>query len=320
MESMSLTIAYFTSRQDPKLEWFFASLKRETRGSLNGLQIIIVDYHACERSPGWLQDKISYSGVSPLGCIIDHIAPKPCVWQGKHKLTKNDYFAASNARNTAFAKCQYDFIACVDDLSALSPGWMDQVKHAQLHKYVALGSYKKVLDLSVSQEGEITHTPFPPGVDSRWNSGGNGIVNAGGGWMFGCSFALPIEAALKVNGFDEICDGQGAEDYDFGIRLERSGERLYYNRNMLTYESEELHHSEGNHPFKRISKMMQYDGGIIGSDHVLFRMVTRQPRITTLADHYNLRELREKILSGGEFPIPSNPQHDWRDKTPLSEM
>lgn len=315
-----MTLAYFTSRKDPKIEWFFSCLRRELNNNLKGFQIIIVDFHKSERDGNWLSDKIAECGLNIDSCQIDHIPPKPCVWQGKHKFTKNEYFAASNARNTAFAICKNDFIACVDDLSALAFGWMDQVMHAKKHQYIALGSYKKVINLMVNYAGGIDFEDFPPGVDSRWPSGADGIVKAGGGWMFGCSFALPVEFALKVNGFDEICDGQGAEDYDFGIRLERAGYQLFYNRNMLTYESEELHHCEGNQPFIRISKPMQYDGGIIGSDHVLFRKVTRESRITTLSDHYNLRKLRQNILNGESFPIPTNPQHDWRDAKLLSEM
>lgn len=314
---MNFTIAYFTARKDPKIEWFFRTLKREIENTkISPTQIIIVDFHADE--PGRRDTIRSHFGIT--GCDLQHVTPKPSVWQGKHKLTKNEYFAAANARNTAFALCKNDFIACIDDLSAISPGWIDQIRHAIHHNYVALGAYKKVLKLSVDETGFISYTPFEPGVDSRWKSGANGVVPAGGGWMFGCSFALRIEHALKVNGFDEVCDGQGAEDYDFGIRLERSGVRLMYNRNMLTYESEEEHFTPGNQAFIRMAKPMQYDGGIIGSDHVLLRKVQFMERITTLSDHYNLRTLREHMLKGGEFPIPQNPRHDWRDGTPLEQM
>lgn len=320
---MSLTLAYFTSRRNPHLEWFAASLRREiAREGFRPRHILIVDFHADEQGRREETEAALGPIVWDLAPMVEIIAPKPCVWQGPHRLTTNQYFAASNARNTAFARCREDFIACVDDLSVFAPGWLNQVRHAMEHKYVALGAYKKVLNLRVDKEGGIGFDPYVPGVDSRWNSGADGIVMAAGSWFFGCSFAMPLEAALTVNGFDEICDGQGAEDYDFGMRVERAGYKLFYNRNMLTYESEEGHSTPGNQHFIRLSKPMPYDGQYnIGSDHVLLRRVMRETdRVTTISNHYNLRELRNSALAGQPWPIMQNPQHDWRDGTPLSQM
>ena len=219
-----LTIAYFTCRRDPRTEWFFSSLKREAV-NVDEIDIIVVDYHADDdgRREDFKYKFHQFFGEQPDD-KLRHVCPKPCIWQGKHRLTKNNYFAASNARNTAFALCRGDFIACVDDISALDIGWLPNVMHAKHHKYVALGAYKKVLKMSVNDHGGISYDEYPPGVDSRFSRGTDrGIMQVTGDWLFGCSFALPIEAALTVNGFDEICDGQGAEDYDFGIRLERAG-------------------------------------------------------------------------------------------------
>lgn len=317
---MSLTIAYFTNRLDPMIDMFAKSLRREIRDT--GFQpdeLIIVDYHADE--PGrreYIQERVPFGDLAPKTW---HISPKPCVWQGAHRFTKNNYFAASNARNTAIARCSSDFIACVDDLSVLAHGWISNVFHAMREQYIVLGAYKKVLNLKVDDIGAISFEPHPSGVDSRWGMGsGEGIVKAWGNIFFGCSFAMPVEAALTVNGFDEICDGQGAEDYDFGIRLERSGRKLFYNRNMLTYESEEGHGSPGNERFIRISKEMNYSGSRIGSDHVLLQRVTNEKRTWTIAKEYTLRALRDHMLAGGSFPIPTSPKYDWRDDKPLGEM
>lgn len=319
---MNLTIAFFTNRRDPKFEWFFASLKREVKGDLAGITPILIDYHADDEGRKEETQELFrkfFPDASHLQLI--HSTPKPTIWQGAHRLTKNNYFAASNARNTAFALCRDDFIACIDDLSAMVTGWLPNVRHAQQHRYVALGAYKKVMQMSVDDSGIINFEAFPPGVDSRFARGtSEGIMRVTGDWLFGCSFALPIDFALRVNGFDEICDGQGAEDYDFGIRLQRAGCKLFYNRNMLTYESEELHSAPGNERFIRISKETDYKGGRMMSDHVLLNRVRREDRSWTISDRYTLRDLRSQVLGGAGFPIPTEPTTDWRDGKPLNEM
>lgn len=310
-------IAYFTSRKEPRFEWFYWSLVRQLNEIPDLIaRLYVIDYHAKERS----LDCVSQFNSPRVEKMW--VSPKPCVWQGEHRLTKSEYFAASNARNTALALCKGDYLLCVDDLSVLCPGWLTNALHAKEHGYVALGAYRKVKRLQV-ENGEIKDFDFfSPGNDSRLYLGSpTGAVPASGNMLFGCSFGVPMDLAEKVNGFDEICDAQGAEDYDFGIRLERAGAKIMYNMNMMTYESEELHHVDGNQKFIRQSKLMEYNHQKMGSDHVLLNRLLTENRITTIADHFNLAETRKKILSqNADFDIPKNPQHDWRDGTPLSEM
>ncbi len=320
---MKITIAYFTARNDPKIEWFFRSLKRECKGDYADLDLIIVDFHAEEhgRREAFYAICSMEMGRQPEENWYRHVCPKPCAWQGKYKKTKNEHFAASNARNTAFALCRTDYIACVDDLSVLMPGWILQLQHGAQHRYLALGAYKKVINLDVDAQGNAHYEQFPPGVDSRWNNGSDtGIVAAAGSWLFGCSFGIPLESALRANGFDEACDGQGAEDYDFGIRIERTNIKIFYNRNMLTLESEELHHSPGNQKFIREMKMMKWENYDLGSDHVMLRKVQNEyNRCWTTKNDFNLREMRQKVLAGEPFPIPTITT-DWRTGKPLSEI
>jgi hypothetical protein len=314
---MEFSIAYFTNRKDPKIEWFAYTLKKEIESfNFAPAEIIIVDYYADEDGRRkFIQEKLgNWTALTPK---LWHIPPKPCAVQGKHRKTSRNHFAAANARNTAFARCSNDYIVCVDDLSALNRGWLNQISHAMEHKYCVLGAYKKVLNLIVDPSGAISFNHHPPGVDSRWNSGSDaGIVRAAGSWLFGCSFGLPIEFAERVNGFDEACDMQGAEDYDFGIRLERAGAKIFYNRNLMTWESEEEHHSPGNEKFTRESKLMFYDGGMIGSDHVMLRRVMRENRSWTIGNDFTLSDLRKQILAGGQFPIPTR-EIDWRTDKPF---
>lgn len=330
-----LTIAYFSNRLEPKWDWFFNSLRRELNNSsqLFDFEILIIDY--------WSQFHPEARAAKLNDCIPKdrpwnvHLSPpKPCVWQGYYKLTKNEYFAASNARNTAFCLASAPYVACVDDLSVLMPGWLDNMLHAAQNKYVVMGAYEKVNNLACDGLGKVVYDLLPPtrdaegkivnerpGRDSRWGLGSDaGIVKAQWAMLFGCSFGVPLEKALEVNGFEEQCDGQGAEDYDFGLRLHRAGAEMFYNRNIFTVESEEMHHTPGNQKFIRELKMMPFNGETIGSDHVMLRRVQNEERTNTIAQYSNLREIRKSLKRGDGFVAPKEPALDWRDGQPLAEM
>jgi hypothetical protein len=125
-----LTIAYLTFRSKPRFEWFVASLNREFRDmpSLDraSTQVMVID----GRYPRKLEANFTF----------EHHSPKPTVWQGPHRLTQRDYFAAANTRNTALALARGTHVAFVDDLSVLLPGWLKAHSHAAEHGYVLAGT------------------------------------------------------------------------------------------------------------------------------------------------------------------------------------
>jgi hypothetical protein len=341
---MQLTIAYFTSRQNPRIEWFFSSLAAQVQPG-DSIRIVVVDFWAQPMEfHGWTEKDVKKRGDSwclafsrefgrakrDVAASLRITPPKPTVWQGRHRLTNRDYFAASNSRNTAIALCSTDWIACVDDLSVLCPGWLDSVRAAMAGGYVALGSYKKVKNLQVDAHGDYTCEEFPPGVDSRWSSGGPQPVVAGGSWMFGCSFATPIQAFLDINGFDEDADSMSGEDYIAGMMIERAGYQMRYVRTMQTLESEEAHYEEA--PFLRIikkgpafeerfprpqGKMGEWDASHWILDEV---MSGRRNRAPNYFGESGLAGLRERVLAGEEFPVMEIPSHDWRDGQALRDM
>lgn len=311
-----LTIAYFTSRKDPKLEWFFISLRREFKKDYKDLKIIVIDFYANEDGRKFWLKKVASQNLFEEVEIV-HSVPMPCVWQGEHKKTKEEWFAAANARNTAFALCETDYIACVDDLSFLEKGWIDQVRHAQHHKYVVLGAYKKVKSMKVSHEGEIIFEPFAPGIDSRWGLGSTtGIVPCTGSWMYGCSFGVPMHYVLKVDGFDGICNSVGMEDCEFGCRLYRAGAKMFYNLNMLTYESEEDHFTSGNVCFKRNDRK-SWTGE--NADWYILNRCVKGSHHRSMGNEFSLEEIRKRLKNGEGFPIPQT-QTDWATKKLLSEL
>jgi len=316
---MNLTIAYMTARKEPKSEWFFASLGRELEANkdLPLPRIIVVDfYHSKERFP---------RGQGYCGEIIN-TNPKPCIWQGEHRLTRENWFAASNARNTALCLAPDGWIVYVDDLSVLMPGWLKAVRDAMSGGYIALGAYKKVKNLVV-ENGEVkSYEEFPGGIDSRWRHGDpNSPVDAAGSWMFGCSVALPVEALLTINGWPEdLCDGLSGEDYCCGIALQNAGYKFKYDLRMLTLESEEHHHIEP--AFRR--EDWHFENGVpkIGGNgaddksHAALNIARQSTYFQNSFGEGDIGALRQRTLMGFPFPIPSAPEHDWFTKLALKDL
>lgn len=306
-----LTCAYMTNRMDCRFEWFADSLHNETGGDYTDIRVVCVDFFAASR-------QITCKCPSFL-----HTPPKPSVWQGPHRLTTRDYFAASNARNTAICHAPDGYIAFVDDVSVLLPGWLARVRAAQSGRYVACGTYEKVRDLVVTNGIATSATHTAHGIDDRLFQAAklsiptDRLIPCTGSWAFGCSLAIPVQAALDVNGYDEDCDSMGAEDYPFGHMIERSGYSLFLDPNMKTLESEELHYVEP--PFLRIDKP-NIKGHRDGSNAYVSMLSGGRNRAPNYFGDGGLRALRERILGGEPFPITQVPQHDWRDSQPLSEM
>lgn len=306
-----LTIAYFTSRKEPKIEWFFESLAREAGPSIRDIRIVVVDHwHDNER---FLADSVVMAWPDFI-----HVQPKPTVWQGPHRLTKEDWFAASNARNTAICLATDGWIAFVDDVSVLLPGWLTRVREAMNHpKRITCGAYRKVNELVVEYGNVVSFTDHPGGHDNRMaHVSGPGPHPCGGNWMYGCSLAAPVEAFLEINGYPEaLCDGMGFEDVIAGIMLEKKGYSFAYDPRMMTYESEELHH--------QLPVMKRSDYGVSPNDKshaVLFAARNGHGWHPNYFGEEGIRGLRARVLRGEPFPVVQIPQHEWFTKTPLSEL
>lgn len=349
-----ITIAYITARPAPQWQWYVDSLFRQTTPEQRAnLQLVFVDGHLwhgdVKTTSGWSEVQIAnpyyhncdrreelqrvIGGKFDYENRVLHIPPKPCAWNGPFRQTTKDWFCAGNTRNTAFVVAEHPYVVFVDDLSVLGPQWFNQVLHAAQDNYVVCGAYKKVKQLKVVDGVIESYEEYPAGMDTRWDRGSDGgIVDWHGSAMFGCSFGVALEAALEVDGNDAACNGAGAEDYDFGIRLERAGWAFKYNRNMLTLESEELHHDGSKLPqgrkivvpsclprgydsYQHVNPAEKY-----WSDHVMLnRIANETERILPIIGD-DLRVLREQYRSNGTVPIPQPGQLDWRDGQPLSEL
>lgn len=249
---------------------------------------------------------------------IEVYAPKPSPWQGACRKTRFDCFAAANARNTGACYAKHPFIVFVDDLTVLMPGWLDQIRHADEQRYLVMGAYKKVKELTVEDGLAVHYVEFQGGIDSRWGAGSDGgIVAYPASQLFGCSFGLPLEFYLAVNGSDEGCDGVGMEDVNLGIRLGRMGYKSFYNRNMLTLESEELHTKDPTETMVR--KAWDTPDPSTKADWAIYNRVVQNHITHAEGNDFDLAKLREIILNGGEFPLPKI-ERPWFSAKPFSEL
>ncbi len=299
---MQVTISYITNRLEPKIEWFFGSLAKQ--GGTD-IPVNVIDYHAGNPDRvARVKALADHYGIQ----LQKHIEPMPNVWQGKYRLTKADYFAASNASNTAIAACPTEWVAFVDDLSVFQPGWLNCVKEATTRNGITCGAYRKVFKLEV-EDGIVTHYENSPGGNDRRMdyNGPNTLTVCSGQWFYGCSFVAPIEALLTINGFDQDCDGMGYQDTAAGVMLANQGFTFWYDSRMMTWESEELHGQPGN-------KFIRWDPGNSPDDksHALVDMLNNGRKYAP--NYYGeggLREVRRRYLAGEPFPIIQVPDREW---------
>jgi len=307
-----ISICYITSRLDPKVQWFLDSLDMLTNDAdKSEIEIIFID-----RLAKGTERQRDFFEVVGKRFRYSHVTPKPCVWQGDDRLTAEDWFAASNARNTGLIMAQGETIAFVDDLSVLTGQWWKALKESTGSTRVTCGAYRKVKELRVDN-GNIIHSYlYAGGADNRWQYGNdNGPVPCEGNWLYGCSFSCPTQYLIDVNGFDEACDGMGFEDCIMGIRLANRGVQFQYDRRLLTYESEEDHHLD--------KIMRRTDKGV--SPHDKSHAILDKARTTDRAENFHLGPegiagLRKIYAESNLIPFPEGPTHDWFDGQLIAEM
>ena len=292
---MKLTIVYITARDEPEIGWCLDSLRPQMNRPVRFLPI-------------------SYKMVGQPG--MKAFPPKPNVWHGPHRLTKADWWAASNARNTGICLCKTEWIAFLDDRCVLAPTWMAAIDDAIKGNYCVCGPYQKRHGMTV-ENGVIKHGGIIDGDDNRlaivkqhWGKLSNPYA-APPEWTYGCTIALPLEWALAVNGFEELCDGMRYEDVFFGMMLANSGFPIKYDTRFGVVQDRT--------PGKCGPMLRGGDKGESPNDksHKILEMVRSAKR--TL-HQWDLRQVRADVLAGKPFPIPTGPTTDWYDGQPLSEM
>jgi hypothetical protein len=315
---MLISIGYVTSRKEPRFDWFLDSLRRQLQSS-DDVEIILVDFFA-QPCDDWTRENVDWRGIQLSRAVhklsVRWSPPKPTVWSGPGRLPKDNWWSAANARNTALCLARGDFFACVDDRCVLMDGWMEAVREAVKGQYVVCGPYQKRVGITV-KDGVIEHAGIVTGEDNRlayikehYQSLAN-PYSAPGEWLYGCSFGLPLEWALRVNGFDETCDSSSGEDYIFGLMLQNNGYPMYLDTRMYLIEDRS--------PEALGVPMVRKDKGVSPNDksHALLAKLRGQRR----AQHpWDIRDLRTRVQKGAPWPKAFWPTTDWYDGQPVKEM
>lgn len=287
---MKITTIYITGRREPHIDWMAGDLVRQIKDG-DEIDLVVVD--TFDRSPAVL-------GIPP-GIFGDVIVtrPKPSIWQGPHRVTSVDWWANSNARNTGIALCKTDYVVFLDDRCRLGSRWLDTVRRGEHEREaVIVGAYEKL------ENGKTT-------VDHRLRQCPEGKRDCGGGWLYGCTLALPLEWCLETNGFEEGCDGLSGEDYIFGFMLENNGHRIDFRPSLFVQLERSNPHA---------NTYVRADKGVAPNDKSHAALARFKPRKRTEFTP-DLRALREQLARGEGFPIP-DPQadhRDWYDGTRIQE-
>ena len=286
-----LSIVYITFRENCKFEWFISSLIRQSDESLRKqIQIIIVDGILNENE---MDRRTFISEIIGDSFEFAHVPPKPTIWQGKYRLTKEDYFAAANTRNTGACYAKYDFIAFHDDLGCPSQTWLNAVLKARELGQVHCGAYTKAYDIVV--EDGVVIDKRDNGIDNRLSIYSENISAAHSSHFYGSSFCMPLELYFKLNGMNEMCDGNAGEDCEFGIRILRNGTRFYYNKLMFIYESENIFGSDKNRKCVRSDPKKDPNNPHSDMCHYMLDYVNKCD-IYSINPEFSLKDYNDKIL------------------------
>jgi hypothetical protein len=172
----------------------------------------------------------------------------------------------------------------------------------------------------------------PTGIDSRWNLGRDDApVRVAGGELYGASMGAPRELLLRVNGFDELCDTIGGEDWQLGVRLQFAGACIEYERSMLTIESNDLHRDAK--VLRRIDRVTDAEAymerlagfgvskrhfdGPFRSSNLILDVVHGLGSWATHGNYYWLADLRPE---GYAAMVERFPKRFWFDGCPLATM
>jgi hypothetical protein len=340
-ELPKISVIYPTYRKNPEFKWLVDSMYTqcvEENFPPENLQFVVVDSYlwSCTTQPEE-QDRRNYIATCINGRFdFTHVAPKPNAYQGPHRLTSKNYFTASNARNTGVCYAKNAYLLFIDDLSVLGEKSFKNIIDCARENVVIGFAYKKVFDLAVEDgSGKITHKrEVASGIDSRWAQGNDELpILIFGSQLYGYC-GMPLEIILMVNGYDQIHDSMGGEDYNLGIRISKIPFDIYYDRSIVFYEADnsEYHTTVFMRRDPEISKehyealMAKYDctqrydvNGRCDLSHLLLDMTTRQ-KYKSEGNTFELAELREHILKGGQFTVDFDASSKTLEGLLISEL
>ena len=246
------------------------SLEKQT---FRDFEVVIVDARFPEKREWIEKRKWSFP--------IKYVPPNPnhSFWLGK------GLWNVAGMLNTALLYVEGDLIVRIDDASEIPDvNYLQKFWDAYQNGYFALamhtryrGGKQVYYNEEYRREGyEIAREPASrkdillnffkegdPVRDTRWPTvERQGRMIAPPEWFYGFS-SFSLEAALKVNGFNELFDGvKGQEDQDFGIRLSMAGYKDVFllDKDLWVIEHEHLPCVvKSPEPFKCNYGLIQYE-------------------------------------------------------------
>lgn len=309
----SLTIAYCSARDNPEVDWFIYSLIRHFKGDENVELLIIKGNNSINYGSG----VFNQNGGT---LIFKEFSPKPTVWSGPSRITKEDWWSKANSLNTSMCLAKGEYFCTMDDRSVLQDGWIDAIRRQMESPfpYVLCGRYEKRHSMTV-ENGVIKNAGIITGIDNRFTycqehyepNGMKPPYKAPSGWTYGVTTCAPLEWWLNINGVSEECDGLGAEDYTCGCCFANNGYPIFYEPRMLVVEDRTVGMTGP------IALRSDYGETPNDYSHWMLERVKDQKR----ALHpFDIRKLRDSIQRGEPWPKPWGPFVHPYTKTPLSEL
>jgi hypothetical protein len=112
---------------------------------------------------------------------------------------------------------------------------------------------------------------------------------------------MPLELYFKLNGINEMCDGNAGEDYEFGKRIMRDGNQFWYNKLMFIYESEDIFGSDRDRKCIRADPKKDPSDPNSDLSHYMLNYVNNCD-IYSINSEFSLREYNHKIVTLGMNP------------------
>jgi hypothetical protein len=286
-------------------------------------ELIVVDKLLWEAAPQRLIRREELAEALKGRISYRHVPPKPSPWQGPWRKTKRDFYDLNNARNSVIALARGTYVVLFDDCSVIHARWLAVHAAAARTGVAVAGSFRTYNEATVVNGRIVDGTLHPSGVDHR----GEISVECGGGWLYGLNCSFPLEAAIKVNGYDEKFSSQGgSEDTHFGIRIVMAGYKVVYFPQCLIYQVLATHEpvceieTWGKPQVVKQKELMLKDGKMHFKNEYLIQEWAEHPYIQSKGNDFDIRELRKNALMYGEFPTKRTVEVDWADNQPLSDM
>lgn len=272
------------------------------------IEVIVCDFHRPDAT------KTLYRRI-PVALV----APKPCAWSGKHRITNSDWWSKASHINTAPCYVTKPWVLMLDDRSVLAPGFMSAVREAIAGDYVMAGTYQKRIGMDVAG-GVITNSGTITGEDTRMahvkEIKAPNPFPCGGEWLYGCALLVPLGLILQTNGSPEtLCCGLGFEDVAWGLILQNAGAKMMFDSRAMLIEDRSPDWI--GEPMKRSSKE-KHKNDTSDKAHTVLKIIRTAKRSEN--PFGDLRELRDKIQSGHPFPVINLPQTDWFDGSKIEDL